>query len=805
MQLNLRSRKVLYDIWKNKSRTVLVVLTILIGVFAVGTISRARVILSRELTESYLAINPTSGILATRRVFQEDLFDAIEKMPEIDQAEGRYRTQTRLKIGNDWYTLALTAIDDFDDIEINSITSEAGAWPPPEQTILIERSGVELIRQNLGTTNLIDQPAVIEMENGRQHQLHISGLVYDLTQFPSNIANVIFGYTTAETLENLNGVDGYNQLYFTAADHRLDKEHLQQITQLVRDKVEVSGLTITRQTIPPPGRHPLNNIIQSLLLILGALGLFSIFLSAFLIVNTISALLTQQIKQIGVLKALGGERTHIAIMYMAMIATFGLLALIIAMPAAIGGSRLLTSFLGSLLNFSTTDFSTPLYLIGLDVFTSLIVPISLTLLPILRGTRITVREAINSDANIAMFGTSRIDQILNLIRGIPIALAYALRNIFRNKARLIFTLVPLILAGTIFISVISLRTSLLSTVETVAAYWQQDIRVGLQGVQRLPKIERAALTVPGVTNVEGRLVKNAVRVRADGSLSSQAIRILGVVPNSPFLDPTLIEGRWLQPEDSNALIINVDFLAEEPDLMVGSEITLDIDGREQRWHVVGLVTGQVVGGGGLMRPIAYVNYTHLAQEMGEVGKVSEILVQTANGNDAAEIAKVIEDDFSQAGLQTRITELNAQMRSAMQSAIGIILALVLVMTVLFAVVGGLGLTGLMSLSVLERTKELSVVRAVGGTNDTVLQIVLIEGIFIGLISWFFGAILAIPVSQYLAVIIGLAFQRSPLTYSFSITGILFWLVLVLFLATVASFLPAYQAARMSVREALSYE
>ncbi len=805
LKLNLRTRKVLYDVWSNKSRTVLVVLTILIGVFALGTIARSWAILSRELTNNYLAINPASGTLTTRLLFYDDVVDIIENMPEVQVAEGRHRMQTRFKVGNDWYTLILMTLDDYDDIQINKMRLERGAWPPPKQTILLERSSVELIGQSLGAADVIDYEAVIEMENGRQHQLKISGLVYDLTQFPSNIANVVFGYTTPETLESLNGIEGHNQLYFTVAENRLDKSHIQQITQQVRDKMELIGLTIVRQEVPVPGQHPLNNIIQSLLLILGVLGVFSIFLSGFLIVNMISALLAQQIKQIGILKAIGGERNHIVLMYMGMIAIFGLLALLISMPASIFGARALTSFLGSLLNFDMTNFSTPAYLIGLDIFASMVVPLAITLLPIIKGTRITVREAIGSDAQAVMFGASRIDQILNWVRGIPIALAYALRNIFRHKVRLIFTLLPLALAGTIFISVVTLRTSMLNTLETVAAYWQQDIRIGFQNVQRLAKIERVALAVPGVSYVEGRLGKNGVRIRPDNSLSSQAIQIFGVTPNSAFLTPTLIEGRWLQPEDSNAIVINVDFLAEEPDLEIGSEITLEIANRKQQWQVVGIVTSQLVGGGGLMKPIAYVSYPYFAKVVGKVGEVSEILVKTEDAGDSVEVAKALEDEFRRAGQRTRITELNAQMRSAMQSAAGILLALVLIMTILFAVVGGLGLTGMMSLSVLERTKELSVVRAIGGTNDTVLQIVLTEGLFVGLLSWLFGAILSIPVSQYLATIVGLAFQRFPLTHSFSFSGILFWLVVVLILAAAASFLPAYQAAQMSVREALAYE
>jgi putative ABC transport system permease protein len=127
------------------------------------------------------------------------------------------------------------------------------------------------------------------------------------------------------------------------------------------------------------------------------------------------------------------------------------------------------------------------------------------------------------------------------------------------------------------------------------------------------------------------------------------------------------------------------------------------------------------------------------------------------------------------------------------------------MAVLLAVVGGLGLAGTMSINVLERTREIGVMRAVGASDRAVIKIVLTEGVLIGVISWALAAVLAVPLSLGLSHATGMAFLRTPLQYTFSFGGVLIWLGLVIALATAASVLPAWNASRLTVRDVLAYE
>jgi putative ABC transport system permease protein len=144
-------------------------------------------------------------------------------------------------------------------------------------------------------------------------------------------------------------------------------------------------------------------------------------------------------------------------------------------------------------------------------------------------------------------------------------------------------------------------------------------------------------------------------------------------------------------------------------------------------------------------------------------------------------------------------------RAEAQASFNIIVALLLVMALLLATVGGLGLMGTMSINVLERTREIGVLRAVGAPNRGVALVFIREGMMVGGLSWVLGTVLAVPLSKVLSTAVGVPLMGTPLSFAFSTTGMWVWLGLVLLLSALASLAPARNAARLTVREVLAYE
>ena len=113
--------------------------------------------------------------------------------------------------------------------------------------------------------------------------------------------------------------------------------------------------------------------------------------------------------------------------------------------------------------------------------------------------------------------------------------------------------------------------------------------------------------------------------------------------------------------------------------------------------------------------------------------------------------------------------------------------------------------GTMSINVLERTREIGVMRAIGASDGAVLRVFLVEGLVIGVMSWFGGVILSQPMSRLISRQLGIAFLQVPLHYEYNWLGPVYWLVIVILISALASLVPAFKAAQLSVRETLAYE
>jgi putative ABC transport system permease protein len=129
----------------------------------------------------------------------------------------------------------------------------------------------------------------------------------------------------------------------------------------------------------------------------------------------------------------------------------------------------------------------------------------------------------------------------------------------------------------------------------------------------------------------------------------------------------------------------------------------------------------------------------------------------------------------------------------------------IIMSCILAAVGGLGLMTTMSLNVLERRREMGVLRAIGATPAVIWRIVMAEGLAIGLMSWAIAATAAWPVSNLIANGIGMHVFRTRLAFAFETRAVFLWLAVSVTLGVIASFVPAWHASRCSVREAVSYE
>ncbi len=800
MFITPRWRKVIRDLTHNRTRTILVVLSIAVGIFAVGSVGGARVILSNDLSAQYAAANDASA-----QIFASDLDEnfvrSIGRMPGVAFAEGRSAVVLRVRLADGRRSnLILFTLDSFDSVEINRIRNEAGATVPGRRTLLLERGSMALFNTAIGGK------LTVELGDGKTREIEVSGTVFDVNAPPVQFANFGTAFITQETYEWLGYPGNFSQMRIVVSENKGDRAHIQQVVDTIKARIEDSGRQYFGVNIAQnPDRHFADEQIQAMLLILNVLGLLALFLSAFLVTNSISAVMAQHIKQIGIMKAIGGRSRQIAAQYMMMVLGFGVLAIAVAVPFGTLGAQGLAGFVAGLLNFDILTRGVPTEVLWTEIGIGLLVPVLAALVPVISGTRMTIREAIASSGPDTALPTPSRANRMSLLSLLPRPLVLSMRNTFRRKGRLALTLGTLTLASAIFISVFSVRDALYLSLEQSLAYWRYDLEVTLKSSHGEEKVKRALLAIPGVTGVEFWSSAGARRIRDDKSESRGFAIIAPPIPTA-LLKPTLLSGRWLTSDDATNVVINSEVLADEPDLTPGATFQLKLGTRTRTLTVVGIVQGTLTGQVRNPRSI-YMTQTGYreAYSQGRQTASAVILAEQKEAAFRAQLAKSIEATLREADMPVDTTETIDERREQIAFQFNLLITFLVMMAGLLGVVGGLGLAGTMSINVFERTREIGVMRAIGGSSATIRGIVVIEGVVIGLLSWCIGALLAVPISYGLNIAVGEAFLRRPLPFAYSALGLLLWLGAVVIVATVASVLPAIRASQLTVREVLAYE
>lgn len=791
-----RLNKIARDLWDNRGRTFLVLLSMTIGISAVAFVADAYAILSREMNYNYLRTDPSSARLWVSPV-DETTLARVQDIPGIAAADFRSTVEGRIQTGeNEWKTIKLFVVHDFQNMPLDRIYSESGAWPPASDEILIERVAVRLFSARTGDTLQFTIPG------GTGGELRYAGTAHAPGLPPAWMEGWLYGFITPSALERLGGTTELQELRVRFSDTSSDQEVVRSKTRALADTLRAEGYSVTSIRVPKPDQHPHATQMSTLLMMLQMFGLLALILSSVLSANMISAMMSREVRQIGVMKTLGAGPKQVAGLYFAMIGILGLLAMIVALPAALLAARQYAQFASNMLNFNVFRDDVPLPYWLLQMGLGGLLPLFVAAIPILRGSRISIRQAISDyGVNVREFGRGRFDRLLARLRALPRLALLAIRNTFRRRTRAIFTVLTLTAAGISFITAMNVSASMKGSVEDKFNAIRYDTMIVFNQPYPIERLRSGFAETPGLSQMEFWGGARAAVVRADGSIGNYFQLTAPNTDSKLMTDLPVAEGRWLLPSDQNALVVNQAVQSREPEAQVGATVRLRIDGRESDWTIVGIVWEMMAP------PTAYTK--------------RESFNHTTGLGDSAGIVVAQSVDRSQQGVAALTQSLEARMKtdnrdvsSVVQFAnsrdkvvnhLRVLSSFLVIMSILVLIVGGLGLASTLSINVLERRREIGVLRATGASGLDVTGLVTGEGMMMGLMGWILAAIVAGPVGRRLAWNFGMNFFEVPLSFSYSVSGALLWLGVVIAFAAVASYLPALNASRLPVQKVLAYE
>jgi putative ABC transport system permease protein len=792
-------KKIRSDLLDNLSRTIQVVLIIAIGSTAVGSIIGSLEFIQQDITTNWLQNDPASiGLSLGDEGVSQDLIDTMAKFQEVDQIEGQFQTSIKWRRRPDeaWQPATLRAREDYEDMKLFTLNLEEGAWP---------RNKVMTVNRGHGVKT--GERLYLEIDN-KERLVEIGGVTWYQNATPPNFGGTPDFFTTKEYFSDLTGsknrtyiaasVPGqYSQVKARMAALRLEHE-------IEGQDVEVFPGTTDNTKIIDPGKHPAQEPVDGVFFILQTMAFAALILGLFLVYNTITAIISQQIPQIGVLKAIGATRGQILRLYYTTVLIYGLLAALISIPLGALGAHSLRVFLVDFMNMNSGPLSISLRAMVIQIAICTLSPLLTATPPIFKGAGITVREAISSYG--LSGGGGLLDRLMAKLAFLPRMTSMAVSNTFRNKTRVFMTQITLVGAGVLFIAVLSVQASIRFTFGPVLFdTLRTNILLGFEDEERFKAVERLVRrSDPQVSEVEmWAPVSGEIRLAGQPeSFDDRIVTVTGMPIPSRIYGPQLRAGRWLQPDDTFALVMHQKEAAEIG-VGVGDWVTLNIPlKQETNWQVVGLVNDPINE-----RRIIALRETLLIAKR-QVGQGRDLFIKTKDTNPEEDVivAVSLRQSFDERGYDLEASKADTLLLLSQDaiSQFDIIIYLLLIMAIIIAVIGGISLSGVLSINVMERRVEIGILRSIGASNGAIGTLFITEGILLGWLSWLIAMPISLPFSRGLNMAVGLA-VNSEMAFAYATSSPWIWLIIVTTLGIVASWFPSKGAIKVSVRESLSYE
>jgi putative ABC transport system permease protein len=778
------TKKVFKDVTHRKLRTTLTILGIAIGIIGLSAISIA----SNQFKTSFeysTDITAQPDIQYYTAPTSPQLADTLQHQPNIKTVQALGFVMTRWSIPSIHIPMTILGILDFRNIQINRFELVEGSLPGPNQ-ILLESSDRALNSQHVG-----DQ---IDIQvRGVYQKLTISGFVRT-RGFPSaSLEQSAQAYMNESDIERLFQLHGVNSFMVRLNNYELRNETAKQLSQIFNAQhVMIFGANVGRNEDVP-------KIADGLFATMNVLSVIAIVLSICLLLGTITALITEQVQYIGTMKAIGAARGQVIRHYLTLATVYGAIGTCIGLILGIPGGYLLARFLGGLVSLDIGPLQVPYWLILECIVIGIGTPLLAAALPAYFGTRVTVKQALSGygvESGAAQGGRAWAKVVRRAFGGFPQTAQFGIRGLFRKRTRTILTLITLTISGAAFLAVQTTSYSFDTLLNHVFSTYHFDVMVAIPNAQPFSKFQQVLSAVPGVTKIE-KLSQDKVPTQWGD------VQLTGVQLDTQLYLKQILAGRWFTSDDQNVVIISKD-TADKSGLKVGDTIAINTSYNSANWHIIGIASDYSGVGPGnlgvLLAPITQVDaFKHLPPDYTDT-----VMIQSADSAPTAvdALATRIDDTMSAAGLLPYVTT-NEQQIERDHSKYQIIYVLLDVVAIIVALVGAIGLSNTLAMSVLERRREIGILRSMGATSSKVAQVFWTEGTSLGVLSWILAMVLGFPTAYGFVLLQG--HLLAPVPFSFNPLSLIWMLGFIILIASLSSIGPVMGATRVKIVQTLRYE
>lgn len=808
-------RKILRDVLSRKGRTALVVLSIMIGVFGVTTlvgmgdllISQLNEDLDKDeiaMTHAYVVSSGGQLSLDENQIF----IDLLNALPGVQHVEGQaiYPIDWHKAGDGDFEPGSVIAFSQpFEEVRLEPVSRVVeGRFPENGQNEIA-------VEQRFANEHDIAVGDKIAFRGSEDTEWEIVGIVFQpyqtITPHSTDVTtpatrpetNIYASYEDAQSIVGFPGLSSFSARY---ADVESARAGLNQFIGAIASQTPY--ITVF-SFIDDPEQNALVEGTSTITGILNLLGILAMIVSAFLVVNVINTIVVEQKRQIGVMKSMGASRLDNFLIYAGLALAYGVIGTIFGVLIAIPAASYMAQAIAPLSGTYIEGFHVSAVGVVTGILLGLLIPVLASLIPVFNGTRVSILDAMTDLGIASNWGSTRLSRFIGALP-LPVNIRQALSNIVQKRGRLALTTLTLTLAVGAFMGVTALFASLDEAIETIFDTFNTEIQMTTQEAEDPQQVQQILMeNVDGIASISPGY---GVSVGLDGYTAPEnsfsagnQVQAFGIDPTAGMINFRLTSGIGWQDDPTRKGVILNKSVAEATGKQAGDTVIITVGGQSYEYEVIGVDRWPF--------DAIFFEWSDLARIAGYTdaegnptpGTFNIDLVGDPDADEVEDVIEAIKTAAAANGIQAVYANQpqNEEDISQFIASFGMVFNLT---SVVMALVGAIGLLATLSMAVLERQKEIGVMRSLGAGSSTIVIQFLVEGILVAVIAWIIG----LPLSYLVGTGINSALELEDFfTFEYPILVAVQGLIGIIVLAAIASAWPSIAAARETVSNILRYQ
>jgi putative ABC transport system permease protein len=721
------ARKAWVDLTRHRARTLLTTCTLGLAIASLATVAVPG-LMDRAMREEVRAARLHDIAMTTHDVVLGAAErDALARLPNVAAFDARVVYSTRAMLGNRQEHAVVWGLD-FGSQPVDSIQVTGGRLPEPGE-VLADDENERSADFPVATG---DDVAIGDSEGGRS-SFRVSGSAHSLATSPTPVGpnTAATFYADIDTTRSLAGMQGFNTVTFRLSDTSAAAEATtiaavhEYLNTLTGDE-PFADLPDSRAEGDWPGRSTFRQI-SAIFYIITVLALGC---AVFLIANTMNTLIAEQSTEVAILKSLGGRRRQIAGIFVRTAALLGAAGALLGAAVGVVIAHLLTRFFTTTIFDVHAGFAVSPPVVAASVVAGPVLAVVASLPALRRALRRPVAETL-ADRGVTGYGTGRLDRLVARSHLLSSPARMGVRNVLRRKRRSAATIAQVTVAIALALALFAVGRSVTATVDRIYRDLGYDLTVSAdEGARPLDDQAGAiAAGTPGIARVEP-VLENRVQYQGD----NWAAIGLGT---DPVYQYRLRAGRWFTATDLSAAtpaVVLGPAAARTTHAHVGDTVTLDTAAGPTQVEVIGIDSGQLNNGG-----VVYFPLPSLQQLTGTDDTTNELWLTTTSPDQSAvdRATTAIEDRLAGAGYQVDTNKLYVE-QADNRALNDTLLTVIEVMGLLVVAITLIGLVSTLTMGVIERTREIGVLRSLGARARHIRRVFTAEGIVLATIGWILG-------------------------------------------------------------------